>query len=133
MRIVLSVVFALATALTQPTPPPSKPVAASPRPGPAAAKPSPKPTPAPAPVLSGSVRGPDGKPVEGAVIIYRSLGAPGRELAAMTKTDADGRFRAGLKTAAPVYVRGSAKGLAARSFEKVQPGSPLAVALDRGQ
>jgi hypothetical protein len=26
------------------------------------------PKPAPAPVLSGSVRGPDGKPVEGAVI-----------------------------------------------------------------
>ena len=61
---------------------------ASPRPSPVAAKPSPKPTPAP--VLSGSVRGPDGKPVEGAVILYRSLGAPGREPAAMTKTDARG-------------------------------------------
>ena len=126
-----SVGFGLAAVQAQPTPAPGKPVAASPRPSPAAARPMPK--PAPAPVLSGSVRGPDGKPVEGAVIIYRSLGAPGRELAAMTKTDADGRFRADLKTAGPVYVRVSAKGLAARSFEKVQPGSPLAVALDRGQ
>src|SRR6187455_2048767 len=131
MRTVLSVVFALAAAQTQPTPPPNKPAAASPRPSPAAAKPAPKPTPPP--VLSGSVRGPDGKPVEGAIIIYKSLGAPGRELAVMTKTDAEGRFRADLKTAGPVYVRVSAKGLAGHTFEKVQPGSPLAVTLDRGQ
>ena len=133
MRVVLSVAFALAASQTQPTPPPNKPSAATPRPSPAAAKPSPKPTPTPALVLSGTVRGADGKPVEGAVILYKSLGAPGREPAAMTKTDAEGRFRADLKTAGPVYVRVSAKGLAGRTFEKVQPGSPLAVMLDRGQ
>ena len=126
-----SVAFGLAAVQSQPTPAPGKPVAASPRPSPAAARPVPKPTPAP--VLSGSVRGPDGKPVAGAVIIYRSLGAPGRELAAMTKTDAEGRFRADLKTAGPVYVRVTAMGLAGRSFDKVQPGSPLAATLDRGQ
>src|SRR5258707_11277406 len=97
-----SVAFGVAPSQTQSTPPPSKPAAATPRPGPAATKPSPKPPPPP--VLSGSVRGPDGKPVEGAGILFRSLGAPGREPAAMTKTDAEGRFRADLKTAGPVYV-----------------------------
>jgi protocatechuate 3,4-dioxygenase beta subunit len=133
MRFVLSVAFGLAASQTQPTPPPNKPAAATPRPSPVAAKPSPKPTPVPPPVLTGTVRGPDGKPVEGAVILYKSLGAPGREPAAMTKTDAEGRFRADLRTAGPVYVRVSAKGLAGRAFEKVPPGSPLAVTLERGQ
>jgi hypothetical protein len=84
-------------------------------------------------VLSGSVRGPDGKAVEGAVVLYRSLDAPGRELATTTKTDAEGRFRADLKRVGPVYVRVTAKGLAGRAFEKVQPGTALAVTLDRGQ
>ena len=114
-----------------PARPTEKAPPASPRPGPAATKPSPKPTPPP--VLTGSVRGADGKPVEGALVLYRSLAAPSRELAATTKTDGEGRFRADLKTAGPVYVRVMAKGLAGRSFEKVQPGSPLAVVLDRGQ
>jgi protocatechuate 3,4-dioxygenase beta subunit len=84
-------------------------------------------------VLSGTVRGPDGKAVEGAIVLYRSLGAPGRELAATTKSDAEGRFRADLKRVGPVYLRVMAKGLAARTFEKVQPGTPLAVTLDLGQ
>jgi large repetitive protein len=135
----LAVTLALAFTLTDLTSPalsasqgtavPSAP--ASPRPSPAATKPSPKPTPPP--VLTGSVRGPDGKPVEGALVLYRPLAASSRELAATTRTDAEGRFRAELKTAGPVYVRVTAKGLAGRSFEKVQPGSPLAVVLDRGQ
>src|ERR1700741_575751 len=89
-----SVAFGLAAAQPPSAPTPNKPAAATPRPSPAAAKPSPKPTPAP--VLSGTVRGPDGKPVDGAVIIYKSVAAPGREPAATTKTDADGRFRADL-------------------------------------
>src|SRR6187549_1418226 len=106
MRTVLGSLFlgsALATAALSlaasqagPTAPPNKSTPASPRPSPAAAKPSPK--PATPPVLSGSVRGPDGKPVEGALVLYRSLGAPGRDVAVTTKTDADGRFRADLKT-----------------------------------
>ena len=77
-----SVAFGLAASQTQSTPPPNKPAAATPRPSPVAAKPSPKPTPAP--VLSGTVRGPDAKPVEGAVIIYKSLARRRREPAVMT-------------------------------------------------
>ena len=129
MTRILSGSLALAVALA--APPPDKAPPASPRPSPAATKPSPKPTPSP--LLTGSVHGPDGKPVEGALVLYRPLAASSRELAAMTRTDAEGRFRAELKTAGPVYVRVTAKGLAGRSFEKVQPGSPLAVVLDRGQ
>jgi protocatechuate 3,4-dioxygenase beta subunit len=48
------------------------------------------------------------------------------------RTDAEGRFHAELKTRGPVYVRVTAKGLAGRTFEKVQPGSPFAVVLERG-
>ena len=123
----------VAAAIAQTAPPPS---AASPRPRPAAtpspaARPAPKPTPIP--VLTGTVRGPDGKPIAGATVVYRPLAAPGREFAATTKTDAEGRFRAELKHAGPVYVRVASKGLAARSFEKAPPGVPLAVVLDRGQ
>ena len=131
----LALVVTLAQATTsvaQTAPPPAAP----PRPRPAAtptavAKPAPKPTPIP--VLTGTVRGPDGKPIAGATVVYRPLAAPSRELAATTKTDAEGRFRAELKNAGPVYVRVSAKGLAARTFEKAPPGVPLAVVLDRGQ
>src|SRR5258707_11996414 len=129
MRKILPGSLALAVALA--APPPKKAPPASSRPSPAAAKPAPKPTPYS--VLTGSVRGPDGKPVDGALVLYRSLAAASRELAATTRTDAEGRFRAELKTAGLVYVRVTAKGLAGRSFEKVQPGAPLAVVLDRGQ
>ncbi len=113
-----------------PTTPPGTAQGATPRPGPAAMKQSPKPTPPP--VLVGSVRGPDGKPLEGALVLYRPLVASDRELAATTRTDAEGRFHAELKTPGPVYVRVTAKGLGGRTFEKVQPGSPLAVVLERG-
>jgi large repetitive protein len=116
---------------TAPAPPPEKTPRAVPRSAPAASKPSPKPTPLP--ILTGSVRGSDGKPVEGALVLYRPLAAPPREFAAATKTDAEGRFRAELKVAGPVYVRVTAKGLAGRTFDRVQPASPLAVVLDRGQ
>src|SRR5260370_22311606 len=112
-------------------PPREKAPPASSRPSPAAAKPAPKPTPYS--VLTGSVRGPDGKPVDGALVLYRSLAAASRELAATTRTDAEGRFRAELKTAGLVYVRVAAKGLAGRSLGKLPPGAPLAVVLDRGQ
>jgi protocatechuate 3,4-dioxygenase beta subunit len=110
--------------------PPPDTARPAPRPTPAA-RPSPK--PAPPPALTGTVRGPEGKPIEGAVVLYRPLAASPREFAASTRTDAEGRFRAELKAAGPVYVRVTAKGLAGRSFEKVQPASPLTVVLDRGQ
>jgi protocatechuate 3,4-dioxygenase beta subunit len=129
MRRILSGSLALAVALA--VPPPDKAPPPSPRPSPAATKPSPKPTPSP--VLTGSVRGPDGKPVEGALVRYRPLAASYRELTATTRTDAEGRFRAELKMAGAAYVRVTAKGLAGRSFEKVQPGTPLEVVLDRGR
>ena len=132
LALVLTMAGAAAS-IAQTAPPPS---AVPPRPPPAAtptpaAKPAPKPTPIP--VLTGTVRGPDGKPIAGGTVVYRPLAAPGREFAATTKTDAEGRFRAELKTGGPVYVRVTAKGLAARTFEKAPPGVPLAVVLDRGQ
>jgi carboxypeptidase family protein len=95
-----------------------------------ATRPSPRPTPAAA--LEGSVQGPDGRTIEGALVLYRPLAASFRERADATRTDAHGHFHAALKTAGAVYVRVTAKGLAGRTFEKVQPGSPLAVVLDRG-
>jgi hypothetical protein len=74
----------LAAAQARPAPPADKALPASPRPSPAAAKPAPKPTPLP--VLTGSVRGPDGKPVEGALVLYRPLAAATHDLAATTRT-----------------------------------------------
>src|SRR5258707_13791763 len=123
MRKILPGSLALAVALA--VPPPDKAPPASSRPSPAAAKPAPKPTPYS--VLTGSVRGPDGKPVDGALVLYRSLAAASRELAATTRTDAEGRFRAALKTAGLVYVRVTDKGLARGVVGEVPPDAPLAV------
>ncbi len=98
----------------------------------AATRPAPKATPRPAPVLEGIVKGPDGKPIEGARVFYRDAAA-GQGPAPSLRTDAEGRFRASLKSAQALPVRVEAKGFAARSFERVQPGSPLVVILDRGR
>ena len=131
MTLVQVSASAVPSSQTVPSPPAEQAPRARTTPAPAAAKPAPRPTPIP--VLTGSVRGPDGKPIADAKVVYRSLAAPSRELASTMKTDAEGRFRADLKTAGPVYVRVTAKGLAARSFERVPPSVPLAVVLDRGQ
>src|SRR6267378_7103099 len=121
LRVSLALAFALAKlespglAASQagPAPPPDKGQRASPRLGSAAAKASPKPTPPPG--LVGSVRGPDGKPLEGALVLYRPLSASSGDVAATARTDAEGRFHVELKTPGPVYVRVTAKGLAGRT------------------
>ena len=56
-------------------------VQAAPKPKP----PAPKPTPPP--VLEGSVKGPDGKPLEGARILFRSTLARWTEPSSLVKTD----------------------------------------------
>jgi protocatechuate 3,4-dioxygenase beta subunit len=99
---------------------------------PAKAVPAPKPRPAAA--LEGAVKGPDGRPIEGALVIARQAGASSREPLS-TKTSADGRFRLSLPRTAvgPWDVRVEAKSLAALQVEKVQPGAPLSVALQKGR
>jgi protocatechuate 3,4-dioxygenase beta subunit len=79
------------------------------------------------------VKGPEGKPVEGALVIARKVGATDQPLS--TRTLADGRFRLPLprKAVGPWDVRVEAKGLAALQLEKVQPGSPLTVTLQKGR
>lgn len=91
---------------------------------------APKPKPTPLPALEGVVKGPDGKPVEAARILARPTSGLDETLG--TSTDASGRFRIALKIAVPHTVRIEARGLAARTLEKVQPGTPLTVSLQRG-
>jgi protocatechuate 3,4-dioxygenase beta subunit len=106
------------------------PLAALQTPAPRApVKPSPSPTPAP--VLEGTVKGPDGKPVEDALVIARSA-ADYSEPVLSTQTDASGRFRLTVRRAAPHTVRVEAKGLAGATVEKARPGTPVAVVLARG-
>src|SRR5947207_15233926 len=97
------------------------------------ALPTPKPSPAPPspPVVEGVVKGPDGKPIEGALVIARSSGAFA-EPPLSANTDARGRFRLIVKRLAPYTVRVEARGLAGRTIEKARPGAPLEAVLSRG-
>ena len=99
----------------------------------AAARPAPRPAPAPtpSPALEGVVKGPDGKPIEGALVIVRSV-VDFAEPPLSTNTDAGGRFRLGVRRTAPHTVRVEARGLAGRTVEKARPGAPLEVVLSRG-
>jgi protocatechuate 3,4-dioxygenase beta subunit len=98
--------------------------------------PSPAARPAPPPVLEGTVKGPDGKPVEGARLFCQQLidstgsGAPARK----ATTDGQGRFRIELPGASLATIRVEARGLAAKTLERVRPGgTPLAVVLQKGR
>jgi carboxypeptidase family protein len=98
-----------------------------------ASRPAPKPTPAPTlpPALEGVVKGPDGKPIEDALVIAR----PSVDLAdtpLSTNTDASGRFRLIVRRPAPHTVRVEARGLAGRTIEKARPGAPIEAVLSRG-
>jgi hypothetical protein len=96
-----------------------------PRPSPAVA------TPTPPPILEGIVRGPDGKPIEKALVIARSLvhlDAPPLS----TRTDARGRFRLDRTSRGKHRVRAEAAGLAGRTIADVVPGAPLTIDLARG-
>ena len=96
-----------------------------------APKPSPKPTPAPPPAIEGSVKGPDGKPVEGALVAARST-MDFMEPALSTVTDAAGKFRLTVRRAVPYVVRVEARGLAGSTVEKARPGTPVDVVLTKG-
>jgi hypothetical protein len=83
-------------------------------------------------VLAGTVRGPDGKPVEAALVIAKSSreGVP-----PMTSTTAaDGAFRLLLPSqiAGTWDVTVEARALAAVTLERVRVGAPLVVSLEKG-
>ena len=97
-----------------------------PRPSPVAAR------PAPAPTLEGIVRGPDGKPIEKALVVAMRLGSLIDEPNVSTRTDAQGRFRLDLRSRSKHRVRAEAIGLAGRTLKDVVPGAPLTLDLARG-
>src|SRR5262245_46679175 len=103
-------------------------LAAGQAPKPQTAKPSPRPVLS----LEGTVRGPDGKPVEKALVIALSGMADFGAGPLTATTDAKGAFRFNLKDAGPYFVRAEAAGLGGATLEKVRPGSPLSVTLTRG-
>jgi protocatechuate 3,4-dioxygenase beta subunit len=82
-------------------------------------------------VLEGTVKGPDGKPIEGVLVIARSS-VDHSDPALSTQTDATGRFRLTVKRPVAHTVRFEARGLAGRTVEKARPGTPLDVALAKG-
>src|SRR5262245_49596521 len=99
---------------------------------PASRRPVAKPTPAPPPVLEGVVRGPGTKPLEKALVIaMTSAGRPG-DVPVVTRTDAEGRFRLALRSAAKHHVRAESNGLAGRTIPDVVPGAPLTIDLAPG-
>ena len=85
------------------------------------------------PVLEGVVKGPDGQPIEKALVVARIIGANRLDMPASARTDSKGAFRLGLKGAGLYNVRAEAKGLAARTLEKVRPGAPLSITLAKGR
>jgi len=112
--------------------------AQSPPPGP---RPSPSPSssatpPPPAAVarfVEGTVVGPDGKPVTGALVSVQLAAAINFGEPTMTaRTDAAGRFRVPVKSASLHILRVDAAGLAARTLPRVRPGSPQRIALEKG-
>jgi protocatechuate 3,4-dioxygenase beta subunit len=110
------------------------PSASPPPPVRAQSSPAPNaPKPRPALALEGTVKGPDGKAVEGALVIARKVGSSDEALS--TRTLADGRFRLALPRQAvgPWDVRVEAKGKAAIQLERTQPGMPLLVTLPKGR
>jgi hypothetical protein len=135
--LILTAAIALVglTAAASPAPPRSS---ASPPPSPAApAGPSTAASAATrakasAPVAEGTVRGPDGTPLAGALVIATLERTDFSPPPATTRTDQDGQFRLTLRAATPFTLRVEAPGLAARTLRDQQPGSPIAVALTRG-
>jgi protocatechuate 3,4-dioxygenase beta subunit len=93
---------------------------------------SPSPQPSAPPLLEGTVKGPDGKPVENALVVAEPA-QPGMHAPALSaRTDAKGAFRIVLKRPGLQNVQVEAKGLAPWKGKKVEPGAPLAVVLDKG-
>jgi hypothetical protein len=118
--------FFLAAILSAAPPAPPRPT-----PAPPGTPPSPRPPAAP-PVLQGVVKGPDGRPLEKALVLARPAVSSWQEPAATALTDATGAFRLPLKGRGPVTVRVEARGLAGRTLERVSPSAPLTVVLQKG-
>ena len=102
-----------------------------------AAAPAPTPSPSPkaaaTPFVEGTVVGPDGKPVAGALVSVQLAAAVNFGEPTMTaRTDSAGRFRIAVKSASTHIVRVEALGLAARTLPRVRPGESLRIALDKG-
>jgi protocatechuate 3,4-dioxygenase beta subunit len=85
------------------------------------------------PFFEGVVKGPDGRPIERALVVARVIGASRLDLPATARTDSTGGFRLALKRAGLYEVRVEAKGLAARTIEKVRSGAPLSITLAKGR
>ena len=128
MRIVsltIAAAVVMGSAVGAQTPAPSRPAP------PARTKPAPAPTPSA--ILEGQVKGPDGKPVEQALVVARAATASFSDPPRTARTSPEGRFRIEVEVRGPHTIRVEARGLAARTLEKVVPGSaPLAIALEKG-
>lgn len=125
---ILLVSCALAFSSTSAEPPASqatKPVAK--------AHPTPAPRSTPPPVLEGTVKGPDTKPLEGALVSAWPTVGRWDEPARTCRTDAAGRFKLNLASSDPHDLRVEAAGLAAARLDKVRPGVSVAVTLGRGR
>jgi uncharacterized GH25 family protein len=81
--------------------------------------------------LAGTVKGPDGKAIEGALIVAAPVGSDER-LPLTTKTDAEGRFKLALKKAGALDLRIEKQGLAIRRLEKWPSSASLDVQLAKG-
>jgi protocatechuate 3,4-dioxygenase beta subunit len=114
-----------------PVPSFAQPARPAPSPSPAAAA-SPAPKPPPTPVLEGVVRGPDGKPVADALVGARLAAAGPQDFPVTGRTDAAGAFRLRMARLSLYVLRVEARGFAGRTLEKVRPGTPLTIALDKG-
>lgn len=99
--------------------------------GPQASQPKPQPNPAPPAALEGTVKDPQGQPVEKALVIARCT-RRWDEPPLSTRTDAAGRFRLEQPGRGPCDVRIEAKGLASARLDGVRLGTLLVVALEKG-
>jgi len=112
-------------------------LSAPPSPSPRVASPAPAASPSPkaaaTPFIEGTVVGPDGKPVAGALVSVQLAAAINfGEPTITARTDSAGRFRIAVKSGSMHIVRVEALGLAARSLPRVRPGESLRVTLDKG-
>ena len=84
-------------------------------------------------MLEGTVKGPDAKPIEGALVSASPVVGRWDEPARTCRTDATGHFKLDLARAELMSVRVEARGLAPVRLEKVQPGQSVVLTLGRGR
>jgi protocatechuate 3,4-dioxygenase beta subunit len=140
MKSAIVVVLALTAVPASPQAPEARPPAPAAPAATTAAAPKPRPTPTPAPVIEGTVKGPDNRPVDKALVLahvdrgafpfafgFNLSGSP-----VTARTDAAGSFRLTMKGRGPYTVRVEADGLAAKTLDKVEPGARLTITLVKG-